>query len=246
MLGSALRSAGKFIYQYRLLGTDTAWISNSASENIVRYASLPPGRYVFQSRVMNEDGILSKDTPMIHFSIKQIWWKSSGFLILLLFCLMGLSYLIFNNRLNIIKRKNQSKLDKVLLLEQMRDSQLIALKAQMNPHFIFNALNSIQEIILLNDKKQANLYLGKFADLMRIILEQSNKDLIPLDDEIKSLQLYLELEALRFETNFQYQLNVEGILNTNHIRIPSMLIQPYVENAIKHGLLHKQGLKNSN
>jgi LytS/YehU family sensor histidine kinase len=130
------------------------------------------------------------------------------------------------------------------VLDDIRNSQLSALKAQMNPHFIFNVLNSIQEIVLLNDKKQANNYLGKFSDLMRLILDQSNKVAITLDDELRSLKLYLELEALRFEEYFKYEIIVADMLYTYNIYIPAMLIQPYVENAIKHGLMHKHGEKN--
>ena len=113
----------------------------------------------------------------------------------------------------------------------------------MNPHFMFNALNSIQEFILTNEKRQANMYMGKFADLMRMTLDMSNKKEIDLDDEIKILELYLQLEALRFEENFSYKISVGKNVNTTDIKLPSMLIQPYVENAVKHGLLHKQGEK---
>ena len=87
------------------------------------------------------------------------------------------------------------------------------------------------------------MYLGKFADLMRLILDQSNKEIISLEEELKILNLYLELEALRFEENFEYIIQKENIEDEAEINIPAMLIQPYVENAIKHGLLHKQGLK---
>jgi LytS/YehU family sensor histidine kinase len=142
-----------------------------------------------------------------------------------------------------LKKKNLEEIEKVRVLDDIRNSQLSALKAQMNPHFIFNVLNSIQEIILLNDKKEANIYLGKFADLMRLILDQSNKVAISLDDEIRSLKLYLELEALRFEENFKYEIKVADMLYTYNIDIPAMLIQPYLENAIKHGLMHKHGEK---
>jgi len=113
----------------------------------------------------------------------------------------------------------------------------------MNPHFIFNALNSIQEFILLSDKKMANSYLGKFADLMRLILDMSNTKEVKLETEIKALQLYLELEAMRFEDNFEYQIYCNEAIDIEHTFIPSMLIQPYVENAIKQGLLHQTGLK---
>ncbi|HNN31254.1 MAG TPA: histidine kinase, partial [Chitinophagaceae bacterium] len=145
--------------------------------------------------------------------------------------------------LNISKNKIAEELKKSKLQEEARQSQLASLKAQMNPHFMFNALNSIQEYILLSDKRLANMYLGKFADLMRLILDQSNKEIISLEEELKILNLYLELEALRFEENFEYIIQKENIEDEAEINIPAMLIQPYVENAIKHGLLHKQGLK---
>ena len=113
----------------------------------------------------------------------------------------------------------------------------------MNPHFMFNALNSIQEFILTNDKRQANMYMGKFADLMRMTLDMSNKSLVRLFDEIKILKLYLELEALRFEEHFSTSIKVAENINTADIQLPAMLIQPYVENAVKHGLLHLQAEK---
>lgn len=241
--GVALKSAGNFVYQYRLLGTDTNWVSVSASQNIVRYASLPPGNYIFESRVVNEDGVKSKSVSTVAFKIDQQWWKRWWFITFIAFLLLCAAYASFTIRIKALQKKNVEEIEKVRVLEDMRNSQLSALKAQMNPHFMFNALNSIQEIILMNDKKQANMYLGKFADLMRITLDQSNKNAISLEDEIKSLKLYLELEALRFEEYFQYELHVADLLYTYNVHIPAMLIQPYVENAIKHGLMHKQGDK---
>jgi sensor histidine kinase YesM len=241
--GISIKSSGGFIYQYHLLGSDTNWVSASASQNIVRYVSLPSGKYRFEARVLNEDGFVSKSTPKIDFTIDEEWWKKWWVLFFALLLLLGASYVYVTSRINLLKRKNLEEIEKVRLSEDIRNSQLSALKAQMNPHFIFNVLNSIQEIILLNDKKQANSYLGKFADLMRITLEQSNKAAISLDDELRSLKLYLELEALRFEENFEYEIKVADMLSTFNILIPAMLIQPYVENAIKHGLMHKQGEK---
>jgi ligand-binding sensor domain-containing protein len=241
--GIALKSGGNFLYQYRLMGTDTSWVSINSSENLVRFTALPPGKYTFQSRVLNEDGVISSQTPSIQFIIAQQWWKKWWFLLILILAMLGVAVYFFLVRIGRLKKLNQEEMDKVRVLEEMRHSQLSALKAQMNPHFMFNALNSIQEIILMNDKKQANMYLGKFADLMRITLDQSNKNAISLEDELKALQLYLELEALRFETHFQYHIQIDEQIFTQDILIPAMLIQPYVENAIKHGLLHKQGNK---
>lgn len=129
---------------------------------------------------------------------------------------------------------------RLALEKQYRDSELKALKAQMNPHFIFNALNSIQEYIILNKKNLAGDYLGKFADLMRTYLKHSDAGTLSIYDEIESLQMYLDLEALRFEDTFTYTITVSEKINKEHLHIPTMLIQPYVENAIKHGLLHRK------
>jgi ligand-binding sensor domain-containing protein len=244
MQGISIKSSGGLIFQYRLIGSDTNWVRASSSQNIVRYASLPSGAYIFEARAVNEDGLFSKNTAVIHFKIEQQWWEKGWVIFLTLLLLIIATYILYSIRINILKKKNVEEIEKVRVLDDVRNSQLSALKAQMNPHFIFNVLNSIQEIILLNDKKQANNYLGKFADLMRLILDQSNKVAISLEDEIRSLKLYLELEALRFEENFIYEIQVADMLYTYNIDIPAMLIQPYVENAIKHGLMHKYGEKN--
>ncbi len=110
----------------------------------------------------------------------------------------------------------------------------------MNPHFMFNALNSIQDFILLNDKVSANTYLGKFSDLMRMVLDMSNKPDISLSNELKALNLYLQLESIRFEDTLKYKITTSENLDPTEWQLPSMIIQPFVENAIKHGLLHKR------
>ena len=134
-------------------------------------------------------------------------------------------------------RETQKRL---ALEKQYRESELKALKSQMNPHFIFNALNSIQEYIILNKKNEASDYLGKFADLIRTYLSHSDTGVISLQEEIESLRMYLDLESLRFEDTLSYEMHISGMLNKETTHIPTMLIQPYVENALKHGLLHKK------
>lgn len=160
--------------------------------------------------------------------------------------LILLSALFYFSRL---KAKKKSELIAVELQEsqkrlaiekQYRDSELKALKAQMNPHFIFNALNSIQDYIVLNQKNLASDYLGKFADLIRNYLHFSDTGFISIPEEVHNLNLYLELEKLRFEEQLDYVFKVEESANTDTLTIPTMLIQPYVENALKHGLLHKK------
>jgi len=124
---------------------------------------------------------------------------------------------------------------------QHTESELKALKAQMNPHFIFNALNSIQEIFFLGDKRLANKHLSRFSQLMRNILKASGKRVITLQEEINMLQEYLSLEALRFGNSFQYKIDMDHNVDTYTLDVPPMIIQPFVENAVKHGLLHKEG-----
>ncbi len=124
-------------------------------------------------------------------------------------------------------------------------SELKAIRSQMNPHFIFNALNSIQDFILLSEKENASLYLGKFATLMRGFLDSSSKSRISLDKELPLLKSYIELEGLRLGEEFSYEINFNGIDEDglDEIEVPPLLIQPYLENAFKHGLLHKKGDK---
>jgi ligand-binding sensor domain-containing protein len=142
-----------------------------------------------------------------------------------------------------MKRKNHQLLEKERLERELKQSMLSAIKAQMNPHFIFNALNTIQSYVLTNDRMQANFYLGKFSDLMRRILNMSNQDAVTLEEEIDALTLYLELENMRLNNELEVVMDTGQISDLLHKRIPSMIIQPYLENAIKHGLLHFSGRK---
>ncbi len=114
-----------------------------------------------------------------------------------------------------------------------------ALRSQMNPHFVFNALNSVQNFILKNDTREASRYLTKFARLMRLILENSESPMVPLAREIELLRYYTELENLRFNQKFSFDFQVDPNLSPEAVSIPGMLIQPHIENAIWHGLMHK-------
>ncbi len=231
--GLAYRSRGEFKYKYRMLGLDSVWIFTNHANGLARYSSLPVGTYEFQVKAVNEDGIESEGMAIIQIVILPPWWQTWWAYMLWLGLLVGTLWLGFWWRLKRIQQKNKIEQD-------LRSSQLATLKVQMNPHFIFNALNSIQEFIWLNEKRLANQYLGKFADLMRLTLDMSNEKEVSLADEIKVLKLYLELENVRFE-NLAYQFELAPDLPTESIYIPSMLIQPYIENAIKHGLLHIEG-----
>lgn len=136
-------------------------------------------------------------------------------------------------------RENEIKL--LEIRKMLAESQLMALRAQMNPHFVFNCLNSIQECIVTQKYGEASKYLNKFSKLFRTVLNNSGKNLVTLNEEKEVLELYLELEQMRFEKSFTHEIEIDEDLEMEEILIPSMLLQPYVENALWHGLMHKDG-----
>lgn len=190
---------------------------------------------------------LAKENEIAELESKQNknYFIGASIIGLLIF---GISIIAYNQlrlrrKADLAQQQLRNSQETMKLESQFREAELKALKSQMNPHFIFNALNSIQEYIILNDKENAANYLGKFADLIRNYLYHSNTGKISLADELESLTLYLELEQVRFEEDFTFEIKKSLQDSATNIEIPTMLIQPYVENAIKHGLLHKPGEK---
>lgn len=158
----------------------------------------------------------------------------------LLSLLFYISQFKLKKRTEIAELKLNETENKLVLERKYRTAELKALKSQMNPHFLFNAFNSIQEFIILNKKEIASEYLGKFSDLMRLYLEQSRNSEIALEEELRSLSLYLELEKVRFGDSFDFDISVEKNLDKFSTHVPPLIIQPFVENSLKHGLLHKK------
>ncbi|MFN2440130.1 MAG: histidine kinase [Chitinophagaceae bacterium] len=166
--------------------------------------------------------------------------------------LLLLGFIIF--RYNVLKRRNEKqrmeyklevqKLEnektKAEFQKQTAELEMQALRAQMNPHFIFNSLNSINRFILQNNKAQASEYLTKFSRLVRLILQNSQASLISLESELEALDLYLDLEALRFNNHFDYKIFVSKDIDIDVLKVPPLIIQPYAENAIWHGMMHKE------
>lgn len=124
---------------------------------------------------------------------------------------------------------------------QIAHVEMTALRAQMNPHFLFNCLNSIKSYVIENDQKSAAEYLNKFARLIRLILQNSKNELVSLENELEALKIYIEMEAMRFDDKFDFEFNVDEQIDTEFIEIPPLILQPYVENSIWHGLMHKEG-----
>jgi putative methionine-R-sulfoxide reductase with GAF domain len=139
------------------------------------------------------------------------------------------------------QQTREKELEVLKLNKDLATSQLTTLRAQMNPHFIFNALNSIQQYVLQGNVVEANKYLSKFSKLQREVLNHSDQNFISLEKELEVLNLYLELEQLRFDGNFTYEIKTDAAIDDDEIKIPPMIIQPFVENSIWHGLMPKQG-----
>ena len=143
-----------------------------------------------------------------------------------------------------MKKRDQFVIEKLTLQNELRKSLLRTIVTQMNPHFIFNALNTIQSFVYKNDKRSVSNYMGKFSELIRKILDTSSINSISLKEEIDILELYLDLEKARFESDFSVNLIIDPEMDLENIQIPPMFIQPCIENAIKHGLFHKKGIRN--
>jgi hypothetical protein len=161
-----------------------------------------------------------------------------------LFVLIGLAlaawqFVNYRQRIQLEREKIAELRAVETLQKQWQETELRALRSQMNPHFIFNCLNSIKSLTLKNETDKASIYITKFSRLMRQVLENSRNEWITLHDELENLTLYMDMEKLRFQDRFIYKIDIENTLNTHDLQVPPMLIQPYVENAIWHGLMHK-------
>lgn len=235
-VGICLTSPRRVHYKYMLAGFDTGW-SPFTLERVARYSNLQPGTYTFRVVSANNEGLLNPDPAEFTFTIETPVWKRPWFWLLL----TGVSVVILS--LAIVYRirqiKTREKADSEVKVALARN-ELKALRAQMNPHFVFNSLNSIQHFILTNKSTDAGKYLNKFARLMRVILNNSEKSVITLREEMEYLQLYLDLEEMRFENKFSWKIRVEEDVDIDYFEIPAMLLQPYVENAILHGLTPKK------
>lgn len=227
-------------YEFRLLGQSDIWQIDENNANAVSFYSLPSGDYTFQVKSVLADRNDPNAIDSIQFSIAKPFWKEWWFYGIA-FLIVGVSiYWGVQRKINTLKKNQSEALQKELINKQLVLSQLENLRSQMNPHFIFNALNSIQEYIVFNEKELARSYLIKFSRLIRIYLEHSRENEVLLSEEINALNIYLELEKNRFEDTLHYEIKVPDHSSMKSIKIPSLFIQPYVENAIKHGLLHKK------
>lgn len=234
--GVCLTNPDKVQYSHILEGFEKTWALPS-KERLVTYSNLPPGRYTFRLISHNNEGVWNKIPVSFTFTVDKPYWKTWWFITIAALLIIAGFTLAIRYRILQIKARERRKTE---LNKRIANIESQALRAQMNPHFIFNTLSSIQHYISNHNTDAALKYLSKFAKLMRKIMENSKTPMITVAEELNALNLFLELEIMRFDKKFEYTITVDPEIDQNYDRIPSMLIQPYVENAIVHGLLPKQ------
>ncbi|HRN55985.1 MAG TPA: histidine kinase [Agriterribacter sp.] len=225
------------LVEYNLTGgkDSSGWTANDFDPNIIRFQQLAPGNYTLLLRYAFQRQTVSRFSfTIIPAWYQTVWFKLIAGAILLLALLSA--YLVIKTTRQQIKIKEQQTLRRVT------QAEIRSVKSQFNPHFVFNALNSIQGLITKNDMEGAYTYLNDFSRLLRNALKESEKDFISLSKDISLIDHYLKLEQLRF--GFRYQINVDKKINKDAIEVPVLLLQPVIENAVKHGVsrLQESGL----
>lgn len=221
-------------YQWKLVGFDAHW-SPVTSEKSIVYSNLNPGKYTFLVRACNEDGVWNRKPTQLFIEISTPFWLTWWFTICWILTAFVLILAAFRWRIKRIQFKAAEAQQKIQLEKEVLELEQKASRLQMNPHFIFNALNSIQSLIGSGNEQQARYFLAKFSRLMRQILANSRATVISLEEEISTLENYLLIEKFCTGDRFDYEIKSSNSIEKDYIQIPPMLIQPFVENAIKHG-----------
>lgn len=224
-------------FAYQLEGVDLDWVY-AGKRRYASYTNIPGGAYTFRLMAANNEGNWNPKEYQIRIYITTPWWKQWWFGFAVAGLGAGVIMAIFRWRISQIEQQSKIKAD---FEKRLGSVEMNALRAQMNPHFIFNVLNAIDYYILKNDTDTASDYLNRFSRLIRLILQNSRSNYVNLKDELEALKLYIEMENLRFEEQFDYRVKIGQGLKIDEIEVPPMLLQPYVENAIWHGLIQKEG-----
>lgn len=227
-------------FQFMLEGADEYWRTPDNGQLQATYPNLQPGDYTFHVNMQNSDGIFALSPATFHFKINAPIWQKLWF-----WCaafLLSICATLYFARTR-IRRVRQQESEKTRVLAQIAELKVQALRAKMNPHFIFNCLAGIQECVLLEQYMEANDYLTRFSRLLRLTLELSDQSFISLREEMDMLRLYLDLENTRLGYQIDYQINTHRLEEDFSIQIPTFILQPFVENAIWHGLMHQSGQK---
>lgn len=238
--GIALANYPGMQFQYRLEGLGSGWSPPNNNTNIT-YNALPAGDYVFHARCIDARGKISKEI-IIPFTIKQAFYKTWWFFLI---CGTIIGLIVFGAfRVRLKREREANEKERLEYKSRLLTLEQRSLNASMNRHFIFNSLNSIQYFINTQDKLSANRFLTNFAKLIRKNLDSSEEgNMVTLAQEIERLDLYLSLESMRFKDRFNYQIDCDPAIDQDAVVIPAMILQPFVENSIIHGILPNEDKK---
>lgn len=239
-LSLTLRLPGAYFsdptFSYQLEGYDRDWKSLAQGSNAIRYTNLPKGDYVLRYRASIDGEHWEEGSPLA-IGKEVFFWKTPAFYLAVGLFMTGILLLLYFLRIRFIRREAALKTE---FDKKIANIEMAALRAQMNPHFLFNSMNSIKYFILNEEPGLANKYLTKFSRLMRMVLRNTESQFVSLAEEVEALRLYIEMESLRLNSGFEYQIDIDADLNQDEILVPPLIIQPYVENAIWHGLRRKK------
>lgn len=240
-IGISFRNPDFVKYQYKLEGFDETW-SPLTPFRIATYSNLPPGEYSFRLKAINSAGVWTEQPISYSFVILPPFWTTTWFYLSVAGSVILIIWLLVKWRVRVLKRKQET--EQLVYKSRLLELEQQSLNASMNRHFIFNALNSIQYYINRQDKLSANKYLSSFAKLIRKNLDSSTGNtMVTLFEELDRLQLYLELEHMRFQDKFEFHIHIDEDIDLEQHLVPAMMLQPFVENSIWHGILpmEKQG-----
>lgn len=227
-----LRNREALRYHYKLDGYENKWNITNYESNKITYNALAPGSYTLLVKLESQG---SFNNPISYsFTIAPPFYARWWFIAISILLFLAIVILVYRWQLAIQRKKSEQ-------INELNASKLTAIQSQMNPHFIFNSLNSIQDLVLKGDVENSYSYITTFSNLVRRTLNYSEKDFIDFDQELKLLELYLSLERLRFKKDFNYSIEAKNI---SDIMLPPLLVQPFIENSLVHGLLHKEEIKN--
>ena len=224
-------------YAYQLTGFEDDWQSATFFKREVSYTRLSPGQYIFKLKAQMQGGNWKMSPEEYTILIFPAWWQTKLFKIVSLILLIGVIILLSQLRIRSIRRKEKQKL---IHEKEMLELESKALRAQMNPHFIFNCLNSIKALMQEKQTDKGVIYLTTFSKLIRTLFINADKREITLYDEVETCKLYLQLEAMRFDNRFAYSVNIDETIDLKSIYVPALIIQPFIENAIWHGIVPKE------
>lgn len=242
------KNAASLHYRCRLErnGTGSRWMRLPVSATSVSFPNLKAGEYRFRIQAVDTLSGTCSPERTADFRIEKPWYTSLPAILVYLSAVVLLSSFFWWLRGFYISKKYRRQVARQQLMKELAEARLTALRAQMNPHFMYNVLNSIQSLVYAHKHNEASYYLGRYADLTRRFLELSSRERVSIREECDTLRIYLELEKLRFGGDFSYSIETGPEIDAGYDTIPTLLVQPFAENAIKHGLLHKTGEKQLN